>query len=178
MKSIVNFINERYGEPFINLIEYADLVEIEQEFKKIANRILPNFYVDIQITKSPLKTDDTGDVSHNIDVRIGTNAKRLSPTIPNGIGLRLAQTDMKLDITHFVGDVNAGIIYIKPPAGSFKAMQSVKIPFKRPQPTVKANIKAFETHLLRYKQALKDNIDELIDGKDDQTSKVEFALSK
>lgn len=79
---------------------------------------------------------------------------------PQFCALMLHLRDMSLNTQH-VGGSGGGSIYRKPDMNHDKekylAMKGVKIPFRKPQPTEEAVLKAVERFCQRWVQALKDN---------------------
>ena len=79
---------------------------------------------------------------------------------PQFVSLMLHFKDLDLHTQH-VGGSGGGKIYCKPDMNHAKekylAMKGVKIPFRKPQPTEEAVLKAVERFCQRWLQALKDN---------------------
>jgi hypothetical protein len=79
---------------------------------------------------------------------------------PQFCALMLHFKDMDLHTQH-VGGSGGGKIYRKPdmnnPKEKFYAMKGVKIPFRKPQPTEEAVLKAVERFAQRWIEALKEN---------------------
>lgn len=144
----------KFDEYFINEnAENVDIDSIIAEFQKIAQKTIPKFNVTIKKYKS---FDGSFDIA--IHFRTSDFIIDRHNDNPEFASYILLMDSMELQEQGF-GGLGGGRVTRKPnpnnPDEKYLAMKGEKIPFRKPQPNIKAIYKAFEKLCIAYKDTVK-----------------------
>lgn len=133
---------------------------MKEQFEAILEKTLSGFLTSVKQKKSFYG-------SEYLAIQIACsdyNINNVDGQKPQLVSLMLELDTLELH-TQVFGGFGGGSIYrnIRPedPKERYLAMQSIKIPFRKPKATSEAVLKAFEKFCISYKETLRENVLEL-----------------
>ena len=136
--------------------------EIKVKIEQILDKVVPSFYKGVSIHKNIF---DTG---NNIRIFIAASDYKIngvSGQLPQVVSLSLDLSDMDLHPQVYGGNGGRAISRkpnMNDPKEKYLAMQSVKVPFRTPQPNEKAVLDAIKKFAENYKKTLAENREVLL----------------
>lgn len=128
-----------------------------QEIKELLLKTVPGAMFLVRVQCSPLGGDNY------ISIKIAASAdeiNRVKGQFPGVVSLWLDCKTLELRPQVFGG--NGGQhIFVKPPAGSHLAQESIKIPFRTPKKELKNVLAAIERFATRWKTTIRENLDRM-----------------
>lgn len=133
--------------------------ELKEKVEGIISNTLPNnFYKSVVERQTFYNTPYLQIIIAAADAHIN-NVKGQRPQM---VSFRL-DSDLSLEVQHY-GGCGGRTISTKPEQGSYLAIKSVKIPFRKPKKNEDAVLRALQRFCARYLGALKEHKDNLLYG--------------